>query len=129
MARAWDLAVPARVVAARALREPAEVELSETPMAWVGQALGDQALEAQVSVAQVPEDQVSEAVCRAERMRPERGVLVSQAKSSAFLERFLARGQEASAAAQVAEPEADRGTEPARVPDQAKTKSTGFWAH
>jgi hypothetical protein len=93
----------------------------------VGQVLVDQALVDRVLAAPESEGQVSEAVCRAERMRPEQEVLVSLAKLLASLERFLAPGREVLVAAQAGVAAADRGTEQARAPDRAKMKSMEFW--
>ena len=146
LARARDLVVLAPAVA-KLVPGPAAVELAETRMAWVDRALADRALVGQALVGQVlvgqvlvdqalvdrvlaapeSEGQVSEAVCRAERMRPEQEVLVSLAKLLASLERFLAPGREVLVAAQAGVAAADRGTEQARVPDRAKMKSMEFW--
>lgn len=84
---------------------------------------------ARASADLVSAERVSEAlalveVYRAEPMRPERGALALLAKLSAFPVLFLAQGQAAQAAAEAA----DRGTEPARAPDQAKMKSMESWA-
>ena len=99
-----------------------EAQESEAP------ATEDRVSEAQVLQARVLEERVSveAAVSQVDHTRAGAAARESPARFKASLELFLVQGREAQAPAGVTAPAADRGTEPVRAPDRAKTKFTEF---